>query len=314
MNPFVSIVIPVYYGSNYLAEAIDSALNQTYKNIEIIVVNDGSTDDGATENIALKYGDKIRYFSKENGGVSTALNRGIQEMRGEYFSWLSHDDLYAPDKIEKEIALIKNNKDIVLCSGSLMDVLGESITHHTKLLNTRLDGRQLFKEFLHGYVLNGLGFLIPKQVFDEVGCFDEGMRYLQDLDLWLRMMWFDYTFVCTKELLVVSRVHKGQTTNIAADLFDVDRVTLAKKHALLIEKTYVENRDELFKLYLLLFEKSNNRYGIEVFKRMFKENGGNILGIYFFSMCYRFCGGLKSMYRLLRDRWLTVRNMRSGWR
>ena len=71
-NILVSIVIPVYNGANYLSEAIDSALAQTYKNIEIIVVNDGSKDDGATEKVALSYGDKIRYFHKENGGVSSA--------------------------------------------------------------------------------------------------------------------------------------------------------------------------------------------------------------------------------------------------
>jgi glycosyltransferase involved in cell wall biosynthesis len=76
-NPKVSIIIPVYNGSNFLKEAIDSAIAQTYKNIEIIVINDGSSDNGATEKIAKSYGDKIRYFKKENGGVATALNLGI---------------------------------------------------------------------------------------------------------------------------------------------------------------------------------------------------------------------------------------------
>ncbi len=94
-NPKVSIVIPVYNGSDFLREAIDSALAQTYRNIEIVVVNDGSQDDGKTEHVALSYGNKIRYFSKPNGGVASALNRAIREMTGEYFSWLSHDDLYS---------------------------------------------------------------------------------------------------------------------------------------------------------------------------------------------------------------------------
>ena len=79
-KPLVSIVIPVYNGSNYMREAIDSALAQTYENVEIIVVNDGSTDDGETDRIARSYGDKIRYFAKDNGGVSSALNKGIKEM------------------------------------------------------------------------------------------------------------------------------------------------------------------------------------------------------------------------------------------
>ena len=85
--PKVSIVIPVYNGSDYLGEAIDSALTQTYPNIEILIVNDGSNDGGATERIARSYGDKVRYVSKDNGGVASALNLAIREMKGDYFSW-----------------------------------------------------------------------------------------------------------------------------------------------------------------------------------------------------------------------------------
>ena len=101
IRPLVSIVIPFLMVRTYLSEAIESVLAQTYEHLEIIVVNDGSTDE--TEQIVLSYRDKIRYFSKENGGVSTALNIGITNMRGEYFLWLSHDDLLKPDAIEKMI-------------------------------------------------------------------------------------------------------------------------------------------------------------------------------------------------------------------
>ena len=99
-QPKISIIIPVYNGSNYLKDAIDSAIAQTYKNIEIIVVNDGSNDKGRTEAIAKSYGNKIRYFHKENGGVATALNLGVREDEGEYISWLSHDDLFLPYKLD----------------------------------------------------------------------------------------------------------------------------------------------------------------------------------------------------------------------
>ena len=105
-EPKVTIIIPVYNGSNFLAEAIDAALAQTYQNCEILVVNDGSTDSGASEKIALSYGDKVRYYLKENGGVSSVLNYAFEKMNGEWFSWLSHDDLYYPEKIEKQIAFI----------------------------------------------------------------------------------------------------------------------------------------------------------------------------------------------------------------
>ena len=105
-NPKVSIIIPVYNGSDYLKEAIESALAQTYKNTEIIVINDGSKDNGATENIALSFGKKICYFRKSNGGVASALNFGIRKMTGDYFSWLSHDDIYLPKKLQKQVNLI----------------------------------------------------------------------------------------------------------------------------------------------------------------------------------------------------------------
>ncbi len=93
-NPLVSIIIPVYNGANYVEEAIKSALAQTYKKIEVVVINDGSTD--KTEEIVKKYLKKVRYYKKTNGGVATALNFGISKARGSYISWLSHDDLYYP--------------------------------------------------------------------------------------------------------------------------------------------------------------------------------------------------------------------------
>ncbi len=121
-SPLVTIVIPVYNGGDYLNESIQSALSQTYKNIEVIVVNDGSTDSGVTRNIALSYGDKISYYEKENGGVSSALNLGIKKMNGQYFSWLSHDDLYSSEKIEKQLTYALNShdkSDVIVYSDSI---------------------------------------------------------------------------------------------------------------------------------------------------------------------------------------------------
>ncbi len=311
MKPLVTIVIPVYNGANYLAEAIDSALNQTYDNIEVLVINDGSRDDGATEKVALSYGSKIRYIAKENGGVSSALNRGIIEMKGEYFSWLSHDDLYKPEKIEYEVSLIKTPKDIILCSGSLMDASGKSMKHHTRMLNGTKNGRELFAEFIRGYVLNGLGFLIPKHVFNKVGIFDENMRYLQDLDLWLRMMWFDYKFVCIDEMLVKSRVHKKQVTNLASDQFDLDRCKLAQKHSELLKTMDVCEREIILKNYLLLFEKSQNKVGIQAFSQLIKKEKVRTNNLIIPIIRYRALGVVSDIYRMIRDKQLKNHNMRS---
>jgi glycosyltransferase involved in cell wall biosynthesis len=99
----VTIVIPVFNGADFLASAIDSALAQSWPEIEVLVVDDGSDDGGRTRAIIESYGARIRLHSKSNGGVATALNAGLAEMRGRWFSWLSHDDLYHPRKVENQL-------------------------------------------------------------------------------------------------------------------------------------------------------------------------------------------------------------------
>ncbi len=213
--PKVSIVIPVYNGANYMREAIDSAVSQTYKNLEIIVVNDGSNDNGETERIALSYGDKIRYFSKPNGGVATALNLAIREMRGEYFSWLSHDDVYNPEKIEHQINVLNSlaNRNTIIYGGY------EIINHKSKSLyferpdkifsieqcNTPLF--LLMRGFIHGCTL-----LIPLKYFHEIDVFDETLLTTQDYALWFKFLrvapiHFD------KRILIKSRTHPDQGTH-----------------------------------------------------------------------------------------------------
>ena len=210
-NPKVSIIIPVFNGEKYMQCAIDSALNQTYKNIEIIVVNDGSTD--RTDEIAKSYGDKIRYFSKENGGVSTALNLAISKMEGDYFSWLSHDDRYYPNKVESQIEYLKSLDsidNIILYSDyDLMNnnskVYATSIKEH-KILVEKPEYALLRAE------INGITLLIPKKAFDEFGVFDENLRCVQDYELWKRMQ-AKYIFLHQEGVLATTRIHEKQQGN-----------------------------------------------------------------------------------------------------
>ena len=211
MKPLVSIVIPVYNGENYLKEAIDSALAQTYAPIEVLVINDGSTD--KTEEIALSYGDKVRYFLKENGGVSTALNLGIANMRGAYFSWLSHDDLYTPEKIELEIAALSDAPTRTVYSDyAVIDKAGATIA------TMNIAKKYPDADFTIGLfpilrqVLNGCSLLIHKSHFDRVGMFDERLRVTQDYDLWFKML-RGTELVYVNEPLVMQREHGAQATH-----------------------------------------------------------------------------------------------------
>lgn len=213
-KPLVSIIIPVYNGANFLNEAIDSALNQTYGNIEIIVVNDGSNDNGATEKIALSYKDKIRYFKKINGGVATALNLGIEKMKGEYFSWLSHDDLYYPDKIEYQINALmeQGNKEVIVYSD--FDI----IQQETGTITSNMIGNEYQISVLTNSVfpiiqglLNFCTLLIHKSHFKRVGLFDESLVTTQDYELSFRMLRNQNTIYINKSL-ICSRVHGEQSS------------------------------------------------------------------------------------------------------
>ena len=183
LSPLVSIVIPVYNGSNYLKEAIDSALAQTYKNIEILVINDGSNDSNKTEKIAQSFQCKIRYFKKENGGVSSALNMGIEKMKGAYFSWLSHDDLYKPYKIKNQIDFINLNPNTkVMCSG--FEILSNNQTEERVLEKDLVfnNGRGVLDNWL-----DFCTFLINVDCFKKVGLFDNKYKTVQDLEMQMRL-------------------------------------------------------------------------------------------------------------------------------
>jgi glycosyltransferase involved in cell wall biosynthesis len=205
-NPKVSIIIPVYNGSDFLGEAIESALSQTYENLEVIVVNDGSTDGGKTEEKALSYGDKIRYFSKENGGVSSALNLGIEKMEGEWFSWLSHDDLYLSNKIETQMRYVKNNPEArYLAGGTYLiesdgKIIIESTTPSVRIVST---GR----EFLEA-PLNGCTMLIHRECFQKAGLFNINNRTTQDAEEWVKIMKF-YPVHFLPDIIVKCRIHPG---------------------------------------------------------------------------------------------------------
>lgn len=204
-QPKVSIIIPVYNGSNYLKEAIDSALAQTYPNCEVLVVNDGSCDEGKTETIALSYGDRIRYFKKENGGVASALNMGIRQMTGEYFSWLSHDDVYYPNKVEREVQAIIESGDptkLVQCEYDFYDEATGTYTP-TDFSKTYTIGRLTNSVFsVLQLQIHACCALIHKSHFDRVGMFDEGLRTVQDIEMWFRL------FRGQKSLFVPERLYK----------------------------------------------------------------------------------------------------------
>lgn len=209
LSPKVTIAIPVYNGSDYLDQAIASALAQTYKNVEVLVVNDGSDDAGATEAVALKYRDRIRYLSKPNGGVATALNVAVDAMEGEYFSWLSHDDLYLPEKLEVQMdaILAQENSDVILyCDYA---VFSDDPRRSTKVEMTTFPPAEFRYWLTTNNVLHGCTLLIPRLAFQKCGKFASNLQTTQDYDLWFRMAEC-FRFIHLRRSLVLARSHANQ--------------------------------------------------------------------------------------------------------
>lgn len=212
-NPLVSIIIPVYNGDNYVSEAIDSALAQTYSNKEILVIDDGSTD--KTADIARKYTGKIKYFHKKNGGVASALNLGITEAKGTFVSWLSHDDLYQPEKLESQINILngfpdKEREDKVIYSNYL-EMNDKYEIFNRSELETKFSASQLnhpLFSLIKGYV-NGCTLLIARKALIDEGLFNEKLFYSQDFDMW-KKLFPKKQLIFQAENTIISRKHPNQ--------------------------------------------------------------------------------------------------------
>lgn len=217
-SPFVSIVVPVFNGANFLDVALRSAVYQTYDNFEVVIVDDGSNDQGATERIgrdyAARYPGKVIYHRQNNAGVGGALNTGLRVMRGEIFCWLSHDDIYRPNKIADQVAFYRElgGGEIVLFSDfSQIDACGQVILDAVLPHDDYVD-RQ-FLPLLRAAV-NGCTIFVPRSIFDEVGYFDPSLRFVQDYQLWFEIL-KRYSFFHQPRNLVQYRIHAGQDTNKA---------------------------------------------------------------------------------------------------
>jgi len=311
--PLVTIVIPVYNGARYLAQCIDSALAQTYPYIEIIVVNDGSTDEGKSREIALSFGDKIRYFEKDNGGVSTALNRAIAEMKGEWFSWLSHDDLYYPQKITEQISFINNQynlyqqfnyeKCLVLCDSDYIDDNGNQIKLPTKssIVNNQT-GIDIIINNVKRYSLCGIAFLIPRKAFIDVGVFDERLRRYSDNDMWYRLILNGYNLYYIDKILVRNRMHADQITYSTMNQQMEEAIIVYHR---VFEKLKLNTKMNSFTNFILLaFHMDNRRYKVlpyEAYSYAVKLSGTQLTWIYImplrlYSLIY---GNFKNLFRKL---------------
>ena len=235
-EPQVTIIIPVYNGEEYVKYAIESALCQTYKNIEILVINDGSEDD--SEAVIMPYTDRVRYLKKENGGVSSVLNMAVREMDGVWLSWLSHDDMYLPEKIEKQIECLNkileddpgcNIENYVLsCQDRRVDEKGKVLPRGASTHPEYTDKYDLVAKEICNYTIGGCTVLAAKSAYEKMGGFDEANRTISDADMWFKLMLADYIFKFSNEQLVEARYHKNMVSVKRSDLVSAEKENFYK--------------------------------------------------------------------------------------
>ena len=190
MKPKISIVIPLYNKENCILRTIQSVISQTYADYELIVVNDGSTDNGV--NVVKAYPDsRIRIINKENGGVCSARNRGIREAKGEYIALLDADDLWDIKYLDEQLRMINDFPEAAMWS------INYAETRNGKIVRRVSTG---LPEGYRGYVehyfempervsdlFHPSSTIIRREMFDKVGMFDERIKYAEDSDMWFRI-------------------------------------------------------------------------------------------------------------------------------
>ena len=211
----ISIIIPVYNAEKYLRECLDSSINQTYRNFEIIAVDDGSTD--GSRKILEEYKKDVKIISKKNGGTASALNEGIKAMTGIWFKWLSADDVLYPTALEdmiseatkttnKENTIFYSNYDIIDSNGNLVE----------KFIEPNYNQLESFQQnviLLDHYFGNGTTSLIHRSAIQRYGMFNETIGYKEDYELWLRYcVLHNCRLFLVPKILAKYRIHQKQLT------------------------------------------------------------------------------------------------------
>ena len=215
MNPKVSIIIPTYNRAKLLSRAIKSVLDQTFKDFELIIVDDGSTDNTrqAVERFQ-KRDSRIKYIWQENSGApARPKNTGIKNAKGNYIAFLDDDDEWLSEKLEKQLELfegLESDLGFVGCNILVINESNKKIWREYKI--PRYSSQIFFEELLEGnFILTSSSIMIKKEVLDKIGLFDENLKFGDDWDLWLRIS-KKYRFAFVPDFLVKYYIHQGSTT------------------------------------------------------------------------------------------------------
>jgi glycosyltransferase involved in cell wall biosynthesis len=227
--PLISVIIPVYNGENTIRETIESVLNQTLQDLEVIVVDDGSQD-STLEIVSSIKDPRLKVLSYSNAGVCTNRNRGIAHAVGEYISFIDADDLWTPDKLEAQLKALQENPKAAVAY-SWTDWIDESSQWLGRGNYLSDQGDVYAKLLLNDFVANGSNPLIRRQALTEVGGFDESITAAEDWDLWQRLG-ARYHFVVVPYPQILYRI---SANSLSTNVWDMESSSLK-----VIEKAFAQ--------------------------------------------------------------------------
>ena len=263
-QPLVSVIIASYNHQNYIEESILSVLQQSYKNIELTVVDDGSTDDSVELIQALADEHDFEFKSQANSGLSATLNKVLAKARGQYFVPFGSDDIMMPDRIQKQVAYMEANPYLGLCGGNIlrMDAKGETLKKQKNSPGAELDFQDVLLDNKPGLPAPTLFF--RKSVLDEVGGFDPTIR-LEDLYIQLSIARKGYKLGFLSDILSYYRVHPKNTYKDLRFMHDNVLETYARFSD---DPSYDVVKKRFLNSLLLKAASTDKKYGWQVLKEI----------------------------------------------
>ena len=208
--PTVSVIVPAYCAAQYIRAALESILNQTYTDYEIIVVNDGSPDNEALEQALKPYRDRIHYISQENRGCSAARNVAVRAARGRFVAFLDADDYWEPEYLSEQVSFLAANPGIDLVYADALLVGNSPLAGRTFMRTTPSTGEVTLQALLEARCTVLLsGTLVRRQSIVDVGLFDEQLRCSEDYDLWLRLAMSGGRLAYQRKVMLCKRFHSA---------------------------------------------------------------------------------------------------------
>jgi glycosyltransferase involved in cell wall biosynthesis len=238
--PLVSVIIPAYNAMKYLPQTLGTVLNQTFTDFEVLIINDGSSDNIITWGNSIT-DSRIKLISQTNQGVSVARNTGITQAQGEYIAFLDADDMWRPTKLEKQVQYLNNYPSVGLVYNWTEFTDEQGKPTGVKVIS-HMEGNVWEEMLINDKISNGSSTMIRRICFDKAGLFDSNLTILEDRDMWLRIATY-YPFGLIKEPLTLYRRHSSNATKNRDNTLKCMRYFFEKTFQLLpIEKLYLRNR------------------------------------------------------------------------